>query len=165
MRKCIGTGLRALCAASLITLLVIVLLGILSKKTSLVNYSWTSEGAELLLSWTVMLGAALAYLENAHLGVDILTDKLSPAAKKIAFGFTTLVVLTFAAGVMIWGGWNIFIQRWDAGQMMSSIPMLRAWFYLSLPISGSLISLFAIDNLLGLFRAESDNLDQAELQA
>lgn len=147
LRRILSTTLRSLCAASLLALLVIVLLGILSKKTPLFNLSWTSEGAELLLSWTVMLGAALAYLENAHIGVDILTSKLTPFARRAAAVFVAGVVLSFAAGVMTWGGWQLFTQRYQMGQTMSSLPFLRAWFYLSLPVSGVLISLFALDNL------------------
>lgn len=147
LRKILSATLRSLCAASLFALLVIVLLGILSKKTPLFSLSWTSESAELLLSWTVMLGAALAYLENAHLGVDILTSKLTPFARRVAAVFTALTVLLFAAGVMTWGGWRLFIQRYEMGQTMASLPFLRAWFYFSLPVSGVLISLFALDNL------------------
>jgi TRAP-type C4-dicarboxylate transport system permease small subunit len=147
VRHLLATVLRWLCAASLLALLVIVLLGILSKKTPLFNLSWTSESAELLLSWTVMLGAALAYLENAHIGVDILTSKLTPFARRAAAVFVALVVFLFAAGVMTWGGWQLFSQRYQMGQTMSSLPFLRAWFYFSLPISGVLISLFALDNL------------------
>ncbi len=147
LRHLLAAVLRWLCATSLFALLVIVLLGILSKKTPLFNLSWTSESAELLLSWTVMLGAALAYLENAHLGVDILTSKLNPYARKVAAVFVALVVFLFAAGVMTWGGWQLFIQRYQMGQTMASLPFLRAWFYFSLPISGVLICLFSLDNL------------------
>lgn len=147
LRRILATVLRSLCAASLLALLVIVLLGILSKKTPLFNLSWTSEGAELLLSWTVMLGAALAYLENAHLGVDILTSKLTFFARRAAAVFVALVVFAFAAGVMGWGGWQLFLQRHEMGQTMASLPFLRAWFYFSLPLTGGLIALFALDNL------------------
>lgn len=147
LRRILSATLRSMCAASLLALLGIVLLGILSKKTPLFNLSWTSESAELLLSWTVMLGAALAYLENSHLGVDILTCKLTPPARRIAAGFVALVVFLFASGVMTWGGWQLFVQRYQMGQTMASLPLLRAWFYFSLPVSGALISVFALDNL------------------
>ena len=138
--------LNVLCAIILSALVVIVLLGILSKKCNL-GLSWTDESSEFLLSWVVMIGAALAYLNNTHLGVDILTNSFSPFAKRVAAGFVACVVLIFSAGVMTYGGWNLFIDRYESGQLLSSIDLKRAWFYLSIPISGALISFFAVDNI------------------
>lgn len=158
-KNMVSKALNALCATILVALVVIVLLGILSKKLNL-GLSWTDESSEFLLSWVVMIGAALAYLHNTHLGVDILTNSFTPFAKRVATGFTAAVVFLFASMVMTYGGWNLFLDRFDSGQQLSSLPMKRAWFYLSIPISGALISLFAIDNIWqcvnGTATAEND---------
>ncbi|MEJ6780190.1 MAG: TRAP transporter small permease [Akkermansiaceae bacterium] len=146
IKNMVSKSLNALCAIILVTLVVIVLLGILSKKMNL-GLSWTDESSEFLLSWVVMIGAALAYLDNSHLGVDILTNSFAPFAKRVAAGFVAGVVLLFAAVVMTHGGWGLFVDRYESGQLLSSIAMKRAWFYLSIPISGALISLFALDNI------------------
>ena len=146
LKKILSRSLNILCASTLVALIVIVLLGILSKKLDL-GLSWTDESSEFLLSWVVMIGAALAYLDKAHLGVDILTTKFTPLAQRISAGFVAVVVLLFSAGVMTYGGWNLFVDRYDSGQLLSSMPIRRAWFYFSIPISGFLISLFALDNL------------------
>ena len=145
-KNIVGKALNALCAIILVALVVIVLLGILSKKLNL-GLSWTDESSEFLLSWVVMIGAALAYLNHTHLGVDILTNSFTPFAKRVAAGFVAAVVLAFSALVMTYGGWNLFTDRYESGQLLSSIDLKRAWFYLSIPISGVLISLFALDNI------------------
>lgn len=160
LKNILSKGLNALCAFILCSLVVIVLLGILSKKLNL-GLSWTDESSEFLLSWVVMIGAALAYLNHTHLGVDILTNTLSPFAKRVAAGFVALVVFIFAAVVMTYGGGNLFIDRYESGQLMSSINMKRAWFYLSIPISGALISLFALDNIRLAFASDSKNSEEA----
>jgi len=157
----VGKALNALCALILVTLVIIVLLGILSKKLKL-GLSWTDESSEFLLSWVVMIGAALAYLNHTHLGVDILTNTLSPFAKRVAAGFVALVVLIFSALVMTYGGWDLFVDRYESGQTLSSINMKRAWFYLSIPISGVLISLFALDNIRLAFVGAEQNGEEAQ---
>jgi TRAP-type C4-dicarboxylate transport system permease small subunit len=58
---------------------------------------------------------------------------------------THLAVLGFAAGVMVYGGTALFVDRWNSGQTMSALEIKKAWFYLSLPVSGLLISLFSLD--------------------
>ncbi|MBT8044694.1 MAG: TRAP transporter small permease [Verrucomicrobiae bacterium] len=154
-KSMVSKALNALCATILVALVVIVLLGILSKKLNL-GLSWTDESSEFLLSWVVMIGAALAYLHNSHLGVDILTNAFTPVAKRLAAGFTAAVVFLFASVVMTYGGWNLFLDRYDSGQLLSSIAMKRAWFYFSIPISGLLISLFALDNIRQAITGKTD---------
>ena len=111
---------------------------------------------------SLMIGAALAYLNHTHLGVDILTNTLSPFAKRVAAGFVALVVLIFSALVMTYGGWDLFVDRYESGQTLSSINMKRAWFYLSIPISGVLISLFALDNIWLAFVGAEQNGEEAQ---
>jgi TRAP-type C4-dicarboxylate transport system permease small subunit len=113
---------------------------------------WSEELARLLLVWLSMLGAALAYAVRSHLGVDTLLITLDPAAARIAAGFGHAVVLLFAAGVMTYGGSALFLERWHAGQVLSALPILKAWVYLSVPVSGALIALFAVDALVHLDR-------------
>ncbi|MCP5538029.1 MAG: TRAP transporter small permease [Akkermansiaceae bacterium] len=161
LKNILSRTLNFLCASTLVALIVIVLLGIISKKMDL-GLSWTDESSEFLLSWVVMVGAALAYLDNAHLGVDILTSKFTPLAQRISAGFVAVVVLLFSAGVMTYGGWNLFIDRYDSGQLLSSLPIRRAWFYFSIPLSGFLISLFALDNLRQLIVGKTNTNNSEE---
>lgn len=152
--------LNGLCAFILCALVIIVLLGILSKKMDL-GLSWTDESSEFLLSWVVMIGAALAYLNHTHLGVDILTNSLSPFAKRVAAGFVAVVVFIFAAVVMTYGGWNLFTERYETGQVIPSLQIKRAWFYFSIPVSGALISFFALENIRLAFSAAEENREEA----
>jgi TRAP-type C4-dicarboxylate transport system permease small subunit len=145
--------LGILCITVFVVLVVNVLLGVGTRRFWTVP--WTEELARLLLLWLAMLGAALAHIENKHLGVDALTRALHPSARRIAGLVTHLAVFFFAAAVMIYGGGWLFIERWQAGQMMSSLPMKKAWFYLSLPVSGFLIALFALDAAVNLLRGRT----------
>ncbi len=44
---------------------------------------WSSEVSTILLVFISFLGSSVAYKYKAHIGVDILTDKLSKRSKKI----------------------------------------------------------------------------------
>jgi TRAP-type C4-dicarboxylate transport system permease small subunit len=134
-----------LCILIFILLVVDVLWGV--ARRYLLNHQayWTEELACFLLVWLAMIGAALAYIENKHLGVDIITRSLDPGAQRIANFVTHLAVFGFAAGVMVYGGTALFIDRWNSGQTMSALEIKKAWFYLSLPISGFLIAIFSLD--------------------
>jgi TRAP-type C4-dicarboxylate transport system permease small subunit len=152
---------RALGVLSVIifTVLVVdVLWGVATRYLLGSQATWSEELARLLLVWVSLLGAALAYAERSHLGVDALLIALDPFARRIAVLTSHLLVLLFAIGVMVYGGSVLFADRYQAGQMLSAIPILKAWVYLSVPVSGVLITIFAIDALATSWTGEPDAL-------
>jgi TRAP-type C4-dicarboxylate transport system permease small subunit len=99
-----------------------------------------------------MLGTALAYAHGSHLGVDVVLEALAPPARTVATFTVHTLVLAFAFGVMVYGGTSLFLERLDAGQVMSTLPMRKAWMYLAIPISGALMTVFAVDAIAALIR-------------
>ncbi|MBA4146538.1 MAG: TRAP transporter small permease [Verrucomicrobia bacterium] len=134
-----------LCVLIFSLLVIDVLWGVATRYILGHQAYWTEELARFLLVWLAMIGAALAYIDNKHLGMDIVTRSLDPHARRMANFVTHLAVLGFAAGVMVYGGTALFVDRWNSGQTMSALEIKKAWFYLSLPVSGLLISLFSLD--------------------
>lgn len=135
---------------SIFTILVLdVLWGVITRYLFGYQAIWSEELARLLLVWLSMLGGALAYIDRAHLGVDILTRMFDPDAGRIAGVTSHLLVLLFSAGVMVYGGSELFLERWASGQVLSALPILKAWVYLSVPVSGLVIAIFALDSVIG----------------
>lgn len=141
MTQVIINILRALSAMCLTTLLIVVMLVIFKLGT------WASEFSEFLLVWTVMLGGALAYAEKSHLGLDILVEKFDPPTRIVATRLSHLLILFFAVAVMIYGGGNLTLERFDMGQLMPSLNISKGWIYLSAPISGLFISAVAVSHI------------------
>ena len=129
--------LRTLSALCLATLLIVVMLVIFKIGT------WASEFSEFLLVWTVMFGGALAYAEKSHLGLDILVEKFDPTTRLAAIRLSHLLVLLFAATVMLYGGGKLTMERFDMGQVMPSLGISKGWLYLSIPLAGMFICLTA----------------------
>ena len=138
-------ALGLLCIVIFVALVLDVLWGVVTRYVLGHQASWSEELARFLLVWLAMIGAALAYIENSHLGVDVLTRLLDPSARRIANFVTHLLVFLFAAAALVYGGAALFLDRWESGQVMSAMQIRRAWFYLSVPVSGVLIALFALD--------------------
>lgn len=147
--------LGALCVLIFLVLVLDVLWGVLTRYAFGQQAHWSEELARLLLVWLAMIGASLAYIEKSHLGVDVLTRLLDHQARRLADVITHAMVFLFAAAVMVYGGSILFLDRWESGQVMAALPIKKAWFYLSVPISGGLIALFALDLLAGTLSGKS----------
>lgn len=154
------TGLKALSARLLgtlsvvvfVTLVVDVLWGVFTRYALGHQAAWSEELARLLLVWLSMLGTALAYAHRSHLGVDVVLLSLAAPARQLATLAIALFVLAFALGVMVYGGSTLFLERLDAGQVMSTLPIRKAWMYLAIPTSGLLMAILAVDDVLATLR-------------
>jgi len=133
-------------------LVVVVLLGVFTRHVMQDQVRWSEELARLLLVWISFLGGAIAYIDDKHLGVDLFVSRLDPAAARVAAIFCHLLVLGFGFFVMGVGGTRIVMDRFDSGQLLPALQLNRAWFYLAIPVSGWLISLFAVGNLIAFSR-------------
>ena len=58
--------------------------------TSIVSYE---EISRLLFVWLVAIGAIVAAFEGSHLGFDLVTSRVGPAARKLLFWLSQLLVL------------------------------------------------------------------------
>lgn len=142
--------LGTLLVTSLIVLTLDVLWGVFSRYVMGAQSPWTEELARLLLVWVTMLGGALAYGEGAHLGVDLIADKLETDARRIIEISVQVMCIFFAVYVMIWGGGKLTLERFEAGQMLPAMQVSRAWVYASMPVAGLLITTYGTESLLRL---------------
>ena len=134
--------------AVFLILVIDVLLGVFTRKVMGDQIRWTEELARFLLVWISFLGGAIAYLDDKHLGVDLLVDRIDPSARRLARVVTHSLVFLFALFVMGIGGTQLVIDRFDSGQTLPALQINKAWFYLAVPIAGYVISLFALGNVI-----------------
>lgn len=141
---------------SLITLMAAIVLvvcwQVLSRFVLQQPSSITEELARTLLLWIGMLGAALAYRTGQHLGLDIVTTRLSPRwQRRVALLLTALVVL-FAFAVMVVGGGALVKLTLQLKQMSAALGVPVGWLYSVIPLAGLLISFYGLCQLLCLWR-------------
>ena len=111
---------------------------------------YTDELARVLLVWVSMIGAALAFGEKAHLGVDYFVNMLHPEARKTLSMLVQVVTVVLAVAVFVIGGWGLAMGQ--MGQQLPTLPISRGMVYLSIPLGGVLICLFALENLAEIIK-------------
>ena len=107
--------------------------------------SWTEELARFLLIWIGFLGATWAYRMRAHLGLSYLVEKQTPATQKRLAIFSHLATALFAILVMIYGGSQLVFLTLELNQLSPSLDIKIGYVYVIIPISGILITVYALD--------------------
>jgi TRAP-type C4-dicarboxylate transport system permease small subunit len=129
---------------------------VLSRYLFVVPAAWTEELARFLLIWIGMLGAAYAYRQGSHLGIDLLANKLGESGKQMLHRIVHVICLLFAASVLVVGGGLLMSMTWELKQYSAAMALPIAYVYFVIPASGVLICLFAVDAIVhGPARQES----------
>lgn len=164
LRKLNG-GLAAFLKWLLVTvffiLVIDVLWGVASRYLLGNQASWSEELARLLMVWLALLGAALACREDRHLGLDVIVRQWPEDAQRYGRMFVHIAVMAFALIVMAGGGWRLVEQRFALGQTLPALGVAKAWFYLALPVSGGLITLFSAESLIAALWGEEPETEEA----
>jgi TRAP-type transport system small permease protein len=139
------TGVRVVCIVQATALFLIVVLAVVGRYAFGRSLTWTEEVPRYLLIWISFLGAAACVARREHVGFDVLFNALPAPVRRW---------LGAAIGVLILGfGWNMFrygiVFVKDFGpDMMETIPYTNYWYYVALPISGALLLLFSLRNIV-----------------
>jgi len=106
--------------------------------------SYTEEVARYLLIWLSLLGAGYCVGQKSHLAIDIVTSRFSGPAKHIANLFGHAAVLMFAAVILVTGGQRLVQTTLAYQQTSAALQIPLGYVYLILPLSGLLISFYAL---------------------
>ena len=141
-------------AASVIKVLVVVMVLLMLAALSgqiLLRYafnmalSWSEELALALMTWTVLLMAALGVKEGFHVRMALLIRRLPAQARLRAEQAISLA--TAAIGVFLaWSGWRYFSET--RGSTSAAIGYPNEVLYISALVCGVLIALFALEAML-----------------
>lgn len=107
--------------------------------------SWTEPLSLLLMSWFILLGAAVGVRENMHLGFEIGLHFAAPPVRRAMEIATHVLVMGFG-GAMAWYGWDLAMGTWSA--KMAGVDLPQGVYYLPLFGGGALICLFSFERLL-----------------
>lgn len=108
---------------------------------------YTEEIALFLVLWIALLGAAYTYRRGAHLGLDIVVEKLEESKKIIAHKLADIVCLVFALVILVYGGWELVLLNIQLNQTSAALQMHIWIVYSVIPISGCLIALYAVERI------------------
>jgi|SRR5699024_4187767 len=137
--------LKVIIVTFLMIMTCVVTLQILTRYFMQNPLGWSEEVTRYLFIYLTFLAASLGVRHGIHIGVDILTERLSGVSKKILHLFVNALLILFIL-LLIYYGTVLSIDNWSQKSPSLSLPM--GIFYAAIPI-GSILSLFfVVENTL-----------------
>lgn len=112
--------------------------------------SWSEEVPRYLLIWISFMTGAVAVDLKDHIAFEYFYQKLSGWGAVFVHNMVNVGILGFGL-IMTFYGYQ-FLQDFG-GDGMESIPFTNVWYYTSLPLSGFLIVLFSLRDILNYWFA------------
>lgn len=101
--------------------------------------SFTEELAGFLLVWIGLLGASYALYTKAHLGIDIITTKVTGVKRQLVEIIIYAVIILFSLFVLVIGGLRLVDLTFTLNQISPSLGIPMGYVYLVLPLTGILM--------------------------
>jgi TRAP-type transport system small permease protein len=138
-----GRVLNALDHLVMVLLLVAVgtMVGVVSAQVLLrygfnLSIDWADEISRLAFVWSIFLAIPLGVRQGAHIGIDIVVNKLPPPVqgglRRVAAALSAAMMLAIA-----WASWGVAREQWD--ELMATLDWSVGWFIAPVGI-GALLS-------------------------
>lgn len=150
IRKVIKTVIKTAC------ILLFGFMVIIGTYQILVRYIFNNPSTiseELLtysFTWMSLFAAAYVFGKREHMRMGFLADKLSSKKLTILNVIIEIITIAFALIVMVYGG--VSITSLSMTQKTASLGIPMGYIYIVLPITGIIITLYGILNIIGLIR-------------
>lgn len=113
--------------------------------------SWSEPLSLYLMSWFIMLGAAVGVRESVHLGLDVVRYMMPPPVQK-GMDLVSLALITAFGLAMAYYSWLLAAGTWSA-----TIPVL-GWpggvDFIPMILGGGMISLFSLERFIDILLGE-----------
>jgi TRAP-type C4-dicarboxylate transport system permease small subunit len=132
-----------LAGLSIFCMSIIIPWGIFSRYVLERGSQWPEPVSILFMVMFTFFGAAAGVRAGTHISVDMVTDRISPARKKIAAHVVNLFMILLSGFMVIWG------TKLCLGTMEQTVPDLP-WMpvgitYLPVPLGGLMTLLFVLE--------------------
>ena len=140
--------LVVLLVALFAVLVLMVVWQVLSRYALNSPSAFTEEAARYLMIWVSLLGASYVFRMRLHIGLDLLTRKLTGSNKRIVEVAALTAAVLFALLILLVGGARLVELTWSLDQVSAVLGIRMALVYLVIPLSGGFILLYALEQLL-----------------
>lgn len=154
--------IRFLAGGSMLALLVIMTVQVIARYVFNASLIWAEELCRHILIWQTFLLVGMAYQRGDLVAVDLITNRLRPAAQLALKVVTSIPVLIFLVLMVIYGysyAWRFeqqiipaldFIWRSVTGNDAS---ISIRWVYISVSVGSALLTLHIAASIIGDFLA------------
>src|SRR5438552_7415237 len=120
---------------------------------------WLQEATSTLFIYAIFIGAAVATRRNDHLYLTAVSEAMHGTPRLIVEIMIRVVVLS-VAGVLIYYGYVNYLRGFGSFRLPSNTPI--ASLYAAIPLSGALIALFTVEQLVNGIRNGFDHPEPRE---
>ena len=120
---------------------------------------WLQEVTSTLFIYAIFVGAAVATRRNDHLYLTAISEALHGTPRLVVEIIIRLVVLGVAF-CLVWFGYVNYLRGFGSFRLPSGTPI--ASLYAAIPLSGALIGLFTIEQLVNGIRNGFDHPEPLE---
>ena len=154
--------LEALAGISLIAMVALTGWQVLTRYILKDPSTWSEELVSYLFAFASLFGAAIVSGERNHMNIPVVVERMGHKMQ-LFFGVAAEVVaLLFSAAILIYGG--IRISSLAMGQMTSSLGIPIGVFYVVMPVTGVLILLYSVLNIIQIVKGEIPPLPTGEAE-
>ena len=100
--------------------------------------AWSLDVAQLLLCWTSLVGADVAFRHDKFIGLDLFTRKMPVKVQKV-LEIVVLVLMQVAFCIFIYYGVMLSIKSWK--RSFQTLPISYSFVTIALPIMSALMTL------------------------
>ena len=141
---------KALCTVWLALIFVMFLLNVFVRFVPIYNFTQTDDWIQFCLIWMLFAASAELVRTRRHFVVDVLVTQVKSSAAAGGLRALALAIEAITYGVVFYYG-IVWVMR--SGAYFQSIPWLQVRYaYLALPVSAFFMLVFALRDLIGLWR-------------
>ena len=117
---------------------------------------WLQEVTSTLFIYGIFIGFAAATRRNDHLYLTAVAESLHGASRRLAELLIRAIVLAVAL-CMVYFGYRTFLRGFGSFRLPSNTPI--ASLYAAIPLSGALIALFTVEQIVNGLRNGFEHAD------
>lgn len=100
--------------------------------------AWSLDVAQLLLCWTSLVGADVAFRHDKFIGLDLFTRKMPVKVQKV-LEIVVLVLMQVTFCIFIYYGVMLSIKSWK--RSFQTLPISYSFVTIALPVMSTLMTL------------------------
>ena len=108
--------------------------------------AWSLDVAQLLLCWTSLVGADVAFRHDKFIGLDLFTRKMPVKVQKV-LEIVVLVLMQVAFCIFIYYGVMLSIKSWK--RSFQTLPISYSFVTIALPVMSTLMTLTNVLKIIG----------------
>lgn len=154
-------GIHFLMVGSLGLMVILVFMNVVLRYFLGTGIAWSEEMSRFLFVWLTFIGAAVAFKDHEHLGVDVLVKRLPLWLRKIVFVISHLLMLLMCA-LIVYGSWKLMRLNFNSHAPSTGLPL--SFLYMAGMIMGVVVFFILLSHSVKAFmnRASNDFIDVKE---